>query len=109
MSSVSNKIYIDKLDDIVNKYSNNITKMKPVDVKSTTYIESSKRKKNKDPKSKFGDIVRIPEYKNIFAKGYLPNSSEEVFVTDLNGEEIAGIFYEKEFQKQIKKSLELKK
>ena len=76
MTSVSNKIYIDKLDDIVNKYSNNITKMKPVDVKSTAYIESSKNNNNnnnnnKDPKSKFGDIVRIPKYKNI--KGYPPN------------------------------------
>ena len=65
---------------------------------------------NKDPKFKVGDRVRISKYKNIFAKGYMPNWSEEVFVikkvkntvpwtyviNDLNGEEIIGTFYEKE-------------
>ena len=35
----------------------------------------------KDPKFKVGDNVRISKYKNIFAKGYTPNWSEEVFVT----------------------------
>ena len=51
--------------------------MKPVDVKLNTYINFSK---DKDPKSKIGDIVRISKYKNIFAKGYVSNWSEEVFV-----------------------------
>ena len=78
---------------------------------------------NKDPKFKVGDRVRISKYKNIFAKGYMPNWSEEVFVikkvkntvpwtyviNDLNGEEIIGTFYEKELQRQIKKNSELKK
>ena len=59
------------------------------------------------------------KYKNIFAKGYTPNWSEEAFVikevkdtvpltyfiNDLNGEEIIGTFYEKELQKQINKDL----
>ena len=54
--------------------------MKPVDVKSNTYIDSSKEINDKDPKFKIGDIVRISKYKNIFAKGYTPNWSEEVFV-----------------------------
>ena len=66
----------------------------------------------KDPKFKVGDRVRISKYKNIFAKGYAPNWSEEVFVinkinntvpwtyaiSDMNGEEITGSFYEKELQ-----------
>ena len=57
--------------------------------------------------------MRISKYKNIFAKDYTPNWSEEIFVikeikntvpwtyviNDLNGEEIAGTFYEKELQK----------
>ena len=47
--------------------------MKPVDVKSKTYIDSSKEIKNKDPKFKIGDIARISKYKNIFAKSYTPN------------------------------------
>ena len=54
--------------------------MKPVHVKSNIYIESSKESNTKNPKFKIGDIVRISKYKNIFAKGYVPNWSEEVFV-----------------------------
>ena len=83
MTSVSKKMRVDKLDDIVNKYDNayhSAIKMKPVEVKSNTYIDSSKGINNKDPKFKIGDIVRISKYKIVFAKGYTPNWSEEVFV-----------------------------
>ena len=83
MTSISKNVYVDKLDDIVNKYNNtyhSTIKMKPVDVKSNTYIDSSKEINDKDPKFKIGDIVRISKYKNIFAKGYVPNWSEKVFV-----------------------------
>ena len=83
MTSISKNVYIDKLDDIVNKYNNtyhSTIKMKPVDVKSNTYIDSSKEINDKDPKFKIGDIVRISKYKNIFVKDYVPNWSEEVFV-----------------------------
>ena len=52
--------------------------MKSVDVKPSTYIDSSKEINDKDPKFKIVYIVRISKYKNIFAKGYLPNWSEEV-------------------------------
>ena len=83
MTFMWKNVYIDKLDDIVNKY--NITyhrtiKMKPNDVKSRTYIDSSKEIDNKDPKFKTVDIIRISKYKNIFAKGYVPNWFEEVFL-----------------------------
>ena len=83
MTSISKNMCIDKLDDILNKYNNtyhSTIKMQPVDVKSSTYIDSSKEINDKDPKFKIGDIVRISKYKNIFAKGYVPNWSEEVFV-----------------------------
>ena len=76
MTSVSKNGHIDKLDDIVNKYNNtyHITiKMKPVDVKPSTYIKSSKEINYQNPKFKIGDIVRTSKYKNIFAKGYAPN------------------------------------
>ena len=127
MTSVSKNVYIDKLDDIVDKYNNTYhttIKMKhTIDVKDNTYINTSKEINNKDPKFKFGDHVRISKYKNIFAKGYMPNWSEEVFVikkvkntvpwtyiiNDLNDEEITGTFYEKNYKKQAKKNLELKK
>ena len=76
--------------------------MKPVDIKDNTYIDLKKKKNDKDPKFKVGDSVRISKYKNIFAKGYTTNCSEEVFVAskiknavpwtyvinDLNDEEI---------------------
>ena len=55
-------------------------KMKPVDVKSSTYIDSSEWINDGDPKFKIGDTVRISKYKNIFLKGYVPDWSEEVFV-----------------------------
>ena len=74
---------IDKLDDIVNEYNNTYHRtiyMKPVDVKDNTYINFEKEVNNKDPKFKVGDYVRISKYRNIFAKGYMPNWSEEVFI-----------------------------
>ena len=83
MTSISKNVYIDKLDDIVNEYNNTYhttIKMKPTDVKDNTYINIDKEINNKDPKFKVGDRVRISKYKNIFAKGYAPNWSEEVFV-----------------------------
>ena len=83
MISVSKKVYIGKLYDVLKKYNNTyhrIIKMKPVDIKSSTYIDSNKEINDKDPKYKIGDIARISKYKNIFAKGYTPNWSEEVFV-----------------------------
>ena len=54
--------------------------MKPVDVKPRKYIDSSKEINYQDPKFQFGDTVRISKYKNILAKGYVSNWSEEVFV-----------------------------
>ena len=65
MTSISKNVYIDKLDNIVNKYNNTFQstiKMKPVDVKSNTYINSSKEINDKDPKFKIGYIVRISKY-----------------------------------------------
>ena len=83
MTAISKNVYINKLDDILNEYNNTyhrISKMKPVNVKDNTYIDFEKEVNNKDPKFKIGDHVRISKYKNIFAKGYMPNWSEEVFV-----------------------------
>ena len=83
MTAISKNVYIDKLDDIVNEYNNTYhttVKMKPIDVKDNTYINTDKETNNKDPKFKVGDRVRISKYKNIFAKGYTPNWSEEVLL-----------------------------
>ena len=111
MTSISKIVYIDKLADIVNKYNNTYNstiKMKPVDVKSSTYIDFGKNINKENPKFKVGDHARLSKHKNIFAKRYVPNWSEEVFVikkvkitvpwtyiisdlNDLNGEEIVVI------------------
>ena len=83
MTLISKNVYIDKFDDIVNEYNNTYQttiKMKPIDVKVNTYINTDKDTNDKGPKYKVGYRVRISKYKNIFAKGYTKNWSEEVFV-----------------------------
>ena len=83
MTSISKNVNINKLDDIVDKYNktyHRTIKVKPVDVKDNAYIDFEKEVNNKDPKFKVGDHVRISKYKNIFAKEYTPNWSEESFV-----------------------------
>ena len=83
MTAIPKNVYIDKLDDIVNDYNNTYhrtTKMKPVDVKGNAYINFGKEVNDKDPKFKIGDHVRISKNKNIFAKGHVPNWSEEDFI-----------------------------
>ena len=123
---MSKNVYIDKLNDIVNEYNNTYhrtIKMKPVDVKDNIYINFKKEVNQKDPKFKVGDNVRISKYKNIFAKGYTPNWSEEVFVikkvkntvpwtyviNDLNSEKVIGTFYEEELQKTNRKEFRIEK
>ena len=126
MTSISKNVYIDKLDDTVDEYNNTYhttIKMKPMDVKDNIYINTNKEINNKDPKFKVGDRARISKYKNIFAKGYTPNWSEEVFVIKkvkdtvpwtyvinvLNGEEITGTFYKEELQKTSQEEFKIEK
>ena len=126
MTSISKNVFIDKLDDIVNEYNNtyHITiKTKPFDVEHNTYIDSNKEFNDKDPKFKVGDHVKISKYENIFAKGYAPNWSEEIFaiknvkntvswtyfINDLNGEEIIKTFYGKELQKTNEQEFRIEK
>ena len=55
-------------------------KMELVDIKSSSYIDVNIKKTEKDPKFEVGSYVRISKYKNIFAKDYTRNSSEEDFL-----------------------------
>ena len=126
MTVISKNVYFDVLDIIVNKYNNAVhrtIKMKPIDVTNDSYAEYNEESNKKSPKFKVGDHVRISKYKNIFAKEYVPNWSEETFIVskikntvpwpyvinDLNGEEITGSFYEKELQKTNQKEFSIEK
>ena len=94
--------------------------MKHIDVTNDSYAEYNENSNKKNPKLKIGDRVRISKYKNIFAKGYAPNWSEEVFliskikntvpwtyvVSDLNGEKLLKVFMESNSRKLVKKNLE---
>ena len=126
MIAISKNVYFAVLDYIVHKYNNTVhrtIKMKPIDVMGDFYAEYNEDFNKKDPKFKVGGHVRISKYKNIFAKGYTPNWSEEIFViskikntvpwtyaiNDLNGEEITGSFFEKELQKTNQKEFRIEK
>ena len=126
MTAISRNVYFDVLDDIVNKYKNTVhrtIKMKPIDVTPDSYAQYNEDSNRTDSKLKVGDHGRIWKYKNIFAKGYTPNWSEEVFIvnkikntvlwssviSDLNGKIIAGSFYEKELQKTSQEKLRIEK
>ena len=126
MTGISKNVYFDVLDDVVNKYKSTVhrtTTMNPIEVTADSYAKYNKDFNKKDPKFKIGDNVRISKYKNIFAKGYTPNWSEEVFViikikntvswtyfiNDLNGEVITRSFYEKELQKTSQKEFRIEK
>ena len=117
MTASGKNVYYDVLDNVVSEYNNtkhSTIKMKPIDVKDNkrVYIDEHNEK---DSRFKVGDRVRISKFKNIFAKGYTPNCSKEIFIVekindtvpytynikDLNGEEIIGSFYDKELQKSI--------
>ena len=126
MTAISENVCFEVLNDIVDKYNNayhKTIKMKPLNVKNDSFAEYNEESNEKDPKFKVADHARISKYKNIFAKGYAPNWSEEIFVvkklkstvpwtyviSDLNGEEIVGSFYEKELQKTNQKKFRIEK
>ena len=115
MTAIGKNVYYDVLDDVVNKYNNtkhSTIKMKPIDVKDNNnrvYIDEHNEKRSR---FKVGDRVKISKFKNIFAKGYTPNWSKEIFIVDkindtvpytynlkyLNDEEIISSFYDQELQ-----------
>ena len=127
MTDTGKNVYYDVLDDVVNKYNNtkhSTIKMTSIDVgdnNKRVYIDKHNEKDttmssvSERSRFKVGDRVRISKFKNIFAKGYTPNWSKEIFIVnkindtvpytynikDLNDEEIIGSFYDRELQKSI--------
>ena len=123
MTAIHKNIYFDVLDDIVNKYNNTThrtIKMKSIDDTSYSYAECNGDFNKKDPKIKVGEQVRISRYKNILAKGYAPNWSEQVFVVsgikitvrglmllvNWMGKKLMEVFMKKNYKKLMKKNLE---
>ena len=115
MTATGKNVYYDVLDDVINEYNNtkhNTIKMKPRDVgdNKRVYIDEHNEE---DSRFKVGDRVRIFKFKNIFAKGYTPNWSIEIFIInkindtvpytynlkDLNDEEIIGSFMIKNYKR----------
>ena len=87
MTTISKNVYYDVLNDIVDEYNNTYhktIKMKPIDVKNDSFAEYNEESNEKDSRFKVGHHVRISKHKNIFAKGYTPNRSEEIFVVKKN-------------------------
>ena len=126
MTAISKNVYFDVIDDIVNKHNNAVhrtIKMKPTDVTDNSFTEYNEDSNKRNPKFKVGDHVRISKYKNIFAKGYVPNWSEKIFVVskikntvpwtyvinDINNEEISESFYEQQLQKTNRKEFRIEK
>ena len=123
MTAVSKNVFFDVLDNIVDKSVHRTIKMKPICVTSDSLAEYNENSNVTKPKFKVVDQVRISKEKNIFAKGYTQNWSEEVFVvskikntvpwsyviSDLNGEPNAGSFYEKELQKTSQEKFRIEK
>ena len=126
MTAISKNVYFEVLDDIVNKYNSTVhrsIKIKPIDVTSDCYAEYNEDSNEKDPKFKVDHPGRISKHKNVFAKGYTQNWSEEGFVVSkikntvpwtyaisaLNGEPMAGSFYEKELQKTSQEKFRIEK
>ena len=115
MTVTGKNVYYDVLDYIVSEYNNtkhSTIKMKPKDVKddnNRVYVDEHNKN---DSRFNVGDRVRISKFKNIFAKGYTPNWSREMFIVNkindtvpytynlknLNDEEILGSFYDTELQ-----------
>ena len=125
MTAVRRNVYFDVLDDIVDKYNNTYhktTKMKPIDLKSDSYSESTDDSNEIDTKFQLGDHVRISKYENVFAKGYTLDRSEEFFVINkvkntvrwtyvlmgLNGEEILESFKKKNCISRLMKKFRVK-
>ena len=116
MTATGKNIYYDVLDDVVNEYNNtkhNTIKIKPKDVKNDNKRVYINEYNEKSARFNVNNRVKISKFKNIFAEGYTPNWSREIFIVgkindtvpytynlkDLNGEEIIGSFYDRELQK----------
>ena len=132
-SANSTRKYIDILEDMVDRYNN--TKHSSIKI---TPAEASKKENENivwlrlyggvksepiKPKFSIGDRVRITKKKKTFEKGYTPRWTEEVFtvsqvqhtdpptykITDDNGEEIQGTFYDQELQKTSQQIFRIEK
>ena len=117
--------WTDVLQDAVTAYNHSVHRIirkAPIDVTSTNVdeVRDVNAKRKKAPRGRMdiavGDKVRISKVKSVFAKGYLPNWTEEIFTVsaintkhtptmytlkDYNGEEIEGSFYRYEIEPVI--------
>ena len=115
MTATDKNVYCNVLNDVVSEYNNtkhSTIKMKPIDVKNNKRVYTDEHNE-KSARFNVGDRVRTSKFKNIFAKGYTPNCTKEIFIIikinntvpytynikDLNGAKIIGSFYDTKLQK----------
>jgi hypothetical protein len=132
-SANSTRRYIDILGEMVSNYNetrHSSIKMTPAKASMKNNekavwmnLYGSEIHETSMPKFSIGDKVRIMKKKNIFEKGYTPRWTEEMFtisavqytdpptykITDYNGEEIKGSFYEQELQKTAQEIFRIEK
>lgn len=116
--------WVDILQTLISKYNNTVHRsigMKPIrvteaDEERLVNLLNKTNLRNKKPKFKIGDQVRISKNKTIFEKGYTPNWGTEIFtiikvqktrpttykIRDYQGQNIEGGFYEFELLKAKK-------
>ena len=128
MAAILKKVYFDILDDIVDEYNNTVLTtigIKSADVKSYSYAEYNVNSNEKDPKFKVRGNVRISKYKTFLLKNIFQNVQKKFLlwkkkkkkntvswtyvINELNSEEIAGNFYEKELQKTNQEKIRIEK
>ena len=125
MTAISKNIYYDALDDIVKKNNNTVhrtIKMKAIDVTDNSFAEYNEESNKKDATFKVDDHVRISNTKIYLLKDILLIGQKKFLlliklimqflghtaISDLNGEEITGSFYEKELQSTNQQKFRIK-
>ena len=132
-SANNTRKYVDVLDLLVDQYNNTIHSSIKMNPKEASRKENENKvwrnlypefgDKTLVPKFSIGDNVRITKKTNLLDKGYTQRWTEEVskiskiqltipvtyIITDYNGEEIQGSFYEQELQKTAQDTFRIEK
>ena len=108
MKVAGKNVYYNVLDDVVNEYNNtkhNTFKMKPKDVGDDNNRVYIKEHNKKSARFHVRDRVRISKFKNIFAKGYTPNWSNEIFIINKINDTVSYTYNLKDLNSDLNSNL----